>query len=67
MRQNDYHSLMGRGRKAGLGTGELLSAMAGRRPEMDRFLLGPDGNGFVADYGRHGQRVYRPTSSRKRS
>jgi hypothetical protein len=63
MGHTDYHTLVNRGRKAGLGTAELYRALASRQPaeaEQGR----ADGNGFVAGFNQAGQRVYRPAGSR---
>jgi hypothetical protein len=59
-----YHTLINRGRKAGLNTRELYSAMAGRAPEGADTVLGQaDCNGYVSGYNQQGQRVYRPAGS----
>ncbi len=61
MPRTDYQTLVNRGRKAGLGTRELYSALSARRPEdSDQTTGRTDSNGFVSVYGRNGQRVYRP-------
>lgn len=68
MRHSDYRTLIDRGRKAGLGTAELYSAMSALRPEAaDRMTGEADGNGFVSDYDQQGQRVFRPTGHYSRS
>jgi hypothetical protein len=66
MRGTDYRTLINRGRKAGLGTAELYSAINARRPEAgDSVSGGADGNGFVAGFNARGQRViFRPTGGR---
>jgi hypothetical protein len=65
MRGTDYRTLIDRGRKAGLGTAELYSAMTARRPEgSDQVHGGTDGNGFVVGYDQQGQRVFRPSNGR---
>jgi hypothetical protein len=57
----DYRTLIDRGRKAGLGTSELYSALTARRPEAGDHNVGQtDGNGFVPGVAVNGQRVYRP-------
>ena len=60
-----YHSnnqrMIDRGRKAGLGTRELYTALGTRRPEAGNQ---PDSNGYVPGYGRNGQLVYRPAGGR---
>jgi hypothetical protein len=68
MRRVDYRTLVDRGRKAGLGTADLYTAMASRPPEAGDHSPGEaDGNGFVAGFDRQGQRVYRPGGSAGRS
>ena len=62
MSHSNYLTLIDRGRKAGLGTRELYSAMATRPSEGDEQGQGQvDGNGFVSTYDQEGKRVYRPT------
>jgi hypothetical protein len=62
-----YNALITRGRKAGLSTRELYSAMSGR-PALgaDRGLGQLDGNGFVSSYNQQGQRVFRPVEGQSR-
>ena len=68
MRHSDYRSLIDRGRKAGLGTTELYSALAARHPEAGETVRGEaDGNGFVSSYDQLGHRVYRPAGYYPRS
>lgn len=67
MRRSDYHRLIDRGRKAGLGTGELYRAMTGQKPDTAESVGETDGNGFVAEMDAHGQTVYRPGGEAKRS
>jgi hypothetical protein len=56
-----YQALINRGRKAGLTTRELYSAMASRPPEGgDRAPGQSDGNGYVASVSSEGHAVYRP-------
>jgi hypothetical protein len=63
----NYSALINRGRKAGLTTRELYSAMAARPAEgSDRFLHQLDGNGFVSSYNQQGQRVFRPVHGQAR-
>jgi len=65
MRRMNYSTMVDRGRKAGLGTGELYRALATRRPEAsDGAIPGEtDSNGFVPDYNGSGQRIYRPVKA----
>lgn len=61
-----YQVLINRGRKAGLTTRELYSAMAGRPVEGSDDLLGrADCNGYVSSISPQGQRIYRPISSKR--
>jgi hypothetical protein len=61
MNHSSYHRLIDRGRKAGLSTRELYSALATRSPEgTDPGLGRADGNGYVAEFDAAGQRTYRP-------
>jgi hypothetical protein len=61
MGHTDYRTLIDRGRKAGLRTSELYSAIASRPPEAGDIGQGQaDGNGFVSGYNQNGQRIYRP-------
>ena len=67
MRHTDARILIDRGRKAGLGTGELYRAIAARPPEGSDLSFGrTDGNGFVSVYDVHGQRTYRPADAATR-
>jgi hypothetical protein len=60
----DYRTLLNRGRKAGLTTAELYSAMSTRSSEGGDPLLGEaDTNGFAQNYTKDGKRVYRPVGS----
>jgi hypothetical protein len=60
----NHRTLINWGRKAGLRTSELYTALATRRPEAGDQAGGQaDGNGFVSGYGEKGQRVYRPLGS----
>jgi hypothetical protein len=60
----DYHTLISRGRKAGLSTRELYPAMATRPSEGSDALGRADTNGYVARINAQGQRVFRPLDSR---
>lgn len=63
MSLTDNRTLLTRGRKAGLNTAELYSAMV-TRPVEGRDQTGQaDPNGFVSGYNQQGQRVYRPVGS----
>jgi hypothetical protein len=57
-------ALIRRGRKAGLTTRELYSALDGR--PSPRQPSRPDCNGFVAGVSPRGRRVYRPGCSYSR-
>ena len=62
-----YQLLINRGRKAGLTTRELYSAMAGRPVEGSDDLLGrADCNGYVPSINAQGQRIYRPMGATRR-
>ena len=62
-----YQVLINRGRKAGLTTTELYSAMAGRPVEGSDDAMGrADCNGFVPSIDQQGHRIYRPASGTKR-
>jgi hypothetical protein len=61
MRHLSDYTLIDRGRKAGLSTSELYSALSSRRPESgDRPAGSSDGNGFVSGVGAQGRPTYRP-------
>jgi hypothetical protein len=61
----NYRTLISRGRKAGLSTGDLYRAMATRPSEgVDQPPGEVDGNGFVAGIDQQGRRVFRPASGR---
>jgi hypothetical protein len=63
----DYRTLINRGRKAGLSTRELYSAMSGGHVESGEPFSGQaDSNGFVASFDQYGRRVYRPLGSYRR-
>ena len=65
---SDYRTLINRGRKAGLNTRELYSALAGRPEETSEQVLGvSDCNGFVLGHNAAGQRVFRPGTGNARS
>jgi len=61
MSPTDYRTLINRGRKAGLNTRELYSAMVTRSSEgAEQIPNQLDGNGFVSGYDQKGRRVFRP-------
>ncbi len=61
MRHSNSRALINMGRKAGLKTSELYSALAARPPEANDDARGQtDGNGFVSGYTQNGRRIYRP-------
>jgi hypothetical protein len=60
---SDYHTLISRGRKAGLSTREIYSALSTRPAEVNDRIGQADGNGFVSGFNQQGQRVYRPLGS----
>ena len=63
MSHSDYRTLIARGRKAGLNTGELYAALASRPSEAaDQQPGQSDGNGYVA-VTREGHTEYRPLGS----
>jgi len=65
---SDYRTLITRGRKAGLSTRELYTALATRPPEGNDQVPGQaDCNGYVPGYNQQGKRVYRPLGSYPRS
>jgi hypothetical protein len=64
MNHTDYHTLINRGRKAGLRTSELYQAILSHRPEgSDPGAGQTDCNGFISCYDQDGHRVYRPVKS----
>jgi len=63
----DYRTLISRGRKAGLSTRELYSAMSTRPMEGSDQILGQsDCNGFVSSFNQNGQRIYQPLGRGRR-
>lgn len=66
MGHRDARTMIDRGRKAGLGTGELYRALAAQPAEANLAPGQTDGNGFVPQVGPHGQRVYQPIGSYRR-
>lgn len=68
MRHADYHTLINRGRKAGLNTADLYHAIATLPPEAASRQTGQaDENGFVSMYNGQGQRVFCPAGASRRS
>jgi hypothetical protein len=60
MNRSNYQSLLNRGRKAGLNTRELSSALAGQPVTgADGSPGQPDCNGSIWTIDEHGHRVYR--------
>ncbi|HZT81671.1 MAG TPA: hypothetical protein VFA26_15700 [Gemmataceae bacterium] len=66
MSHSDYHTLINRGRRAGLGTGELYRAMAAHANGSAAAVGRADGNGFVTSYNAQGRPVYQPVGSYRR-
>ena len=65
---SNYRTLINRGRKAGLNTGELYSALNTRSSEGTDSTPGElDGNGFITSYDDQGRRVIRPVGQNGRS
>jgi hypothetical protein len=56
----DTRTLINRGRKAGLTTRELYSALGGRPAEGSDHAGRADTNGYVSSINQHGHCVYRP-------
>lgn len=63
MSYTDYRTLLNRGRKAGLNTAELYSAMAAHPVTGGEHSGQADANGFVSGVNQRGQRVYRPAGA----
>jgi hypothetical protein len=64
MGHTDYRTLINRGRKAGLNTSEIYSAMTSYSTAGQDQLPGhSDGNGFVSSYNQQGRRIYRPAGA----
>jgi hypothetical protein len=67
MGHTNYQTLINRGRKAGLTTRELYSAMTTRLNEGAEAVPGQlDGNGFISGYDPQGRLIYRPAGSPRR-
>lgn len=57
----DYRTLINMGRKAGLNTSELYSALSARRlSASESSSAGRDGNGFRAGLDSTGHPIYQP-------
>lgn len=56
----DHRTLINQGRKAGLKTTELYSALTSHPPEANESKGQADSNGFVPTFDEHGQRIFRP-------
>lgn len=57
---SNYNTLINRGRKAGLNTRELYSAIAAQNGEGEAAPGQSDTNGYVSSIDSQGRRVYRP-------
>src|SRR5690242_6991304 len=67
-RSIDIRRLLDRGRKAGLNTRELYSAMSGRSGEGNDLSPGQnDSNGYVSGYDAAGRPVFRPIEPQSRN
>jgi hypothetical protein len=63
----DYRTMITRGRKAGLSTRELYSAMSTRPMEGSDQILGQsDCNGYISSFTTQGHRVYQPLGKSRR-
>ena len=66
--QSNYRLLINRGRKAGLNTRELYSAMGSGPAEGTDLTQGQlDGNGFVSSYDAQGRRIFVPVNQTSRN
>jgi hypothetical protein len=64
--QSNYHAMLTRGRKAGLTTRELYSALATRPIEGGEPTAGrADCNGYVSTVNPQGQVEYRPAEEQR--
>jgi len=67
MNHTDYRTLIDQGRKSGLKTSELYSALASRLPNASDFVRVPaDSNGFVPTLDESGHSIYRPQDGAER-
>jgi hypothetical protein len=61
MSHSDYRTLINRGRKSGLKTSELYSALASQPPVAgDLVNGGTDGNGFAPVFDPNGHAIFKP-------
>jgi hypothetical protein len=67
MGRTNHRTLVDRGRKAGLKTSELYSALVASRPEGKDASQLSDGNGFVSCFDVLGNRVYRPLEAQPKN
>ena len=66
--RSGYHAMIDRGRKAGLTTREIYSALTTRPVEGSEQVPGQlDGNGIVSSVNPQGHRVSRPAASNGRT
>jgi hypothetical protein len=63
----DTRTLINRGRKAGLTTRELYTALGGRPAEGSGYASRADTNGYVSSINKHGHSVYRPLGATQSS
>jgi hypothetical protein len=61
MSHSDHRTLINRGRKAGLNTSELYTALTTCPPERREVPGEADGNGFTVVLDARGQRRYQPS------
>jgi hypothetical protein len=65
MNRSPNHKLLDRARKAGVNTAELYRALASRPAAAGDATPGhTDCNGYVAQVGTNGQRIYQPPEPR---
>jgi hypothetical protein len=67
MSRTDYRTLLNRGRKAGLSTAELYSAIAARPVAGGDQPGQADANGYTASLSPQGRSVYRPLDTPRRA
>jgi hypothetical protein len=61
MNHTDCRTLIDQGRKSGLKTSELYSALTSRPANTSDFVKGPaDSNGFAPTLDEHGHSIYKP-------